>query len=424
LGQPAGPFRTFRQRYAIAALTLPAAGTRNREKRRKEGDLPRRGRNVRTLRNVEVPQFETRFSARFAMPDIDVRKGMPSVDLTREEFERRFRTRFQDPAFASVETEIAAVTAVAWDGYSKYRKAPRTRKAGSQFADPAYDLSVDWLKARDAIIAAQARHDDPQAEKRILLINGSARSDQTCPGEISKSWRLTKIAEPIFSEAGYAVDILDLSLLASEAGRQIFPCKACVSTAMPLCHWPCSCYPNHALGQTGDWMNEIYPRWVAAHGIMIITPVNWYQVPAGLKAMMDRLVCADGGNPDPTTTHGKRANEAKALELNGWHYPRHLAGRFFSVVVHGDVVGAETLRRSLSDWLTDMKLISAGSMAELDGYVGYEKPYALSHQALDEDDAFQRDVRMAALTLARAIKLQAEGKFAQADEGLKEAVEK
>jgi multimeric flavodoxin WrbA len=358
------------------------------------------------------------------MAEIDVRKGMPSVELSREEFERRFRTRFQDPAFAAVEAELAAVAAVAWDGYINNRKAPRTQKAGPAFADPDYDISVDWLKARDAIAAAQARHDDPRAEMRILLINGSSRSDQTCPGEMSKSWRLTKIAEATLIEAGYRVDLLDLSLLTSEAGRQIFPCKACVSTAMPLCHWPCSCYPNHALGQTGDWMNEIYPLWVAAHGIMIITPVNWYHVPTGLKAMMDRLVCADGGNPDPTTTHGKHADQAKVLELKGWHYPRHLAGRLFAVVVHGDVIGAETLRRSLSDWLTDMKLISAGSMAELDGYIGYEEPYALSHQALDEDEAFQKDVRNAATTLARAIKLQAEGKFIQPDAGLKEAVEK
>jgi hypothetical protein len=42
--------------------------------------------------------------------------------------------------------------------------------------------------------------------------------------------------------------------------------------------------------------------------------------------MMDRMVCADGGNPDPTSTHGKTAKEAKALELKGWPYPRHLAG--------------------------------------------------------------------------------------------------
>ena len=43
-------------------------------------------------------------------------------------------------------------------------------------------------------------------------------------------------------------------------------------------------------------MNEIYPMWVAAHGIMIVTPVNWYQVSSPLKLMMDRLVCADGGS--------------------------------------------------------------------------------------------------------------------------------
>ena len=94
-------------------------------------------------------------------------------------------------------------------------------------------------------------------------------------------------------------------------------------------------------------MNEIYPMWVAAHGIMIVTPVNWYNAPTGLKAMIDRLVCADGGNPDPSSTHGKMPEKAKALELNGWPYPRHLAGRHFGVVAHGDSVGAETLRRSL-----------------------------------------------------------------------------
>src|SRR5262245_11814228 len=78
------------------------------------------------------------------------------------------------------------------------------------------------------------------------------------------------------------------------------------------------------------------PDVVAANGIMSITPVNWYQVSSPLKLMMDRLVCADGGNPDPTRTHGKDARSAKELELAGWNYPRHLAGRLFAVVVHGD----------------------------------------------------------------------------------------
>ena len=146
------------------------------------------------------------------------------------------------------------------------------RNAGKEFADPDYDLSVDWLASRDAILAAQKRHDDPKQPARILIVNGSSRSENTCPGEMSKTWRLVKIAPPIFEAQGLAVDILDLSRLTSEFGKNIHPCKSCVSTSMPLCHWPCSCYPNYSLGQ--DWMADIYPLWVAAHGIMIITPVN------------------------------------------------------------------------------------------------------------------------------------------------------
>ena len=150
-------------------------------------------------------------------------------------------------------------------------------------------------------------------------------------------------------------------------------------------------------------MNEIYPLWVAADGVMLISPVNWYQVSSPLKLMMDRLVCADGGNPDPTSTHGKDAAKAKAMELAGWSYPRHLAGRVFSVVVHGDVEGAEDVRRSISDWLRFMQLEPAGPLAEVDRYIGYWEPYATSHEALDADRAMQDEVRNAARALAEAI---------------------
>jgi multimeric flavodoxin WrbA len=345
------------------------------------------------------------------MTETDIRKGMPPVKLSREEFEKRYRARFVDPAFEPLRRELDAIVAAAWDAYSHSRKAPVTRKAGPGFADPDYDISVDWLAARDAIVDAQRRHDDASEPPHILIINGSSRSEHTCPGEMSKTWRLVKLAEPVFSEMGFAVDILDLSRLTSEFGKQIHPCKSCVSTSMPLCHWPCSCYPNYSLSQTDDWMNEIYPLWVAAHGVMIVTPVNWYHAPTALKAMMDRLVCADGGNPDPSSTHGKKAGKAKALELKGWPYPRHLAGRYFGIVAHGDSVGAETLRRSLADWLTDMSLISAGGMAEADGYVGYMEPYATAHQALDEDKAFQEEVLNVARALGNAVRLSRAGKL-------------
>jgi multimeric flavodoxin WrbA len=155
---------------------------------------------------------------------------------------------------------------------------------------------------------------------------------------------------------------------------------------------------------------------------MIVTPVHWYHVPTTLKAMMDRLVCADGGNPDPSSTHGKTVAEAKALEQRGWAYPRHLEGRHFSVVVHGDAVGAETVRRSLADWLTDMSLVSAGRISEVDGYLGYMEPYATSHQALDDDPDFQVEVINAARALGKAVRLAGAGKLGDPSEGLVDPV--
>ncbi len=227
--------------------------------------------------------------------------------------------------------------------------------------------------------------------------------------------------EVIEAEKGFEVEVLDLSLLTSQYGRLIHPCKSCVSTAQPLCHWPCSCYPNFAMGQTSDWMNDIYPMWVAAHGVMIVTPVNWYQAPAGLKAMIDRLVCADGGNPDPTTTSGKNPQMAKDLEMKGWNYPRHLAGRVFSVIAHGDVAGTENLRRILTDWLMDLGLIPAGRRAQIDALIGYGGTYAENHLDLDKDDAVQQDTRTAAHALVNAVKLMRAGELRQPDTGLHEA---
>jgi multimeric flavodoxin WrbA len=341
---------------------------------------------------------------------IVVRKGQGDTKLSREEFTKRFRRRFYDPAFDSLTAEIERLAGVAWDGYINARKSPRTRKAGAEFADPAYDLSIEWLQTREAIRAAERAYQDATARRRALLICGSSRSDETCPGEMSKTFRLTQIARASLEAVGVEVDLLDLSRLASEYGRRIFPCKACVSTAMPLCHWPCSCYPNHSLGQVNDWMNELYPRFVAAHGVMILTPVYWYQVASPLKLMMDRLVCADGGNPDPTSTHGKNPEEAKALEMKGWGYPRHLAGRAFAVVVHGDTDGVNAVRRELTDWLSDIGLRQAGASAVVGRYVDYYGPYATSHDALDRDTAFVQEVQNAAKALASMLDLVRAGR--------------
>jgi hypothetical protein len=119
-------------------------------------------------------------------------------------------------------------------------------------------------------------------------------------------------------------------------------------------------------------------------------------------------------------TGGKDPQRAKEVELQGWAYPRHLAGRLFSVVVHGDAAGVETLRRSLTDWLTDMGLIPAGRAGMVDGYVGYYKPYATSHDDLDADKDFHGEVRNAARSLVNAVRLLRRGEFKQPDSSLRD----
>jgi multimeric flavodoxin WrbA len=348
-----------------------------------------------------------------------VRKGQAPARLDRKEFHLRFRRNFTDPRFDTLREELAKLEDLAWQNFSEGRKAPETVAAGPGYADPGYQLSVEWKATAERLRAAEQVQKDPATPPRVLLICGAARNDGSCPGEISKTWRMLKLAESTLAAEGFVTDILDLSRLTSEFGLHIHPCKGCVSTAQPLCHWPCSCYPNHSLGQDNDWMAEIYEKWVAAHGVIILTPVYWYQAPAVLKLMIDRLVCADGGNPDPTSTHGKKPEEAKTLELAGWPYPKHLAGRAYGVVVHGDVAGAESLRRNLSDWLDWMQLVDAGAQAHLDRYVGYYEPYATSHDALDKDEGMQEEVRNVARAVAQAVRMLRSGALRRPDEKLR-----
>jgi len=171
------------------------------------------------------------------MKKIDVRTGMPSVQRSRAAFAARLRERFYDPAFDAVDRDIERIIETAWNAYEESRKSPRTRRAGRDFADPDYELSIEWLEARRQIRAAEREQKNRRAPSRILIVNGSARSDQTCPGEISKTWRLATMAcDLVRRQRGFEVELLDLSRLTSEFGRQLHSCKACVSTAMPLCH--------------------------------------------------------------------------------------------------------------------------------------------------------------------------------------------
>ena len=333
----------------------------------------------------------------------DVRHGQTPDTLDRTTFGERFRRNFFDSLYDPEREAIGRLEEIAWQAYSQERKAPQTHKAGAGYADPDYDLSDEWRANADRLKRLQHRWNDPATPSRVLVICGADRNDGSCPGEMSKSFRLAKLAEEAVQGAGIATDFLDLSWQTSEYARRIFPCKGCVSTAMPLCHWPCSCYPNHGLNQVNDWMGEIYERWVQAHAVVIATATYWYQSPSALKLMIDRLVCADGGNTDPSSTQGKDAAKAKAIELDGWDYPQHLKDRAYGLIVHGDVAGVEGQRRALSDWLDWMGFIDAGQQARLDRYIGYYEPYATSHATLDADTAMQEEARNVGRAVAHAV---------------------
>jgi multimeric flavodoxin WrbA len=343
------------------------------------------------------------------------RKGQYQHEHTREEFGQRFRAHFYDPAFEQEKDSIGRLEQIAWQAYQDERKAPRTEKAGPGFHDPDYDMSIEWKATHNRLLDAEKKQKDATTQSRVLVICGSSRNDGSCPGEISKTYRLSKLAVEVVEAQGMEADLLDLSRLISDYDLKIHPCKACVSTAQPLCHWPCSCYPNHSLGMVNDWMDAIYEQWVAAHGVILLTPCNWYHASSSMKLMIDRLVCADGGNPDPSLTKGKDAELAKEIELKGWDYPKHLAGRTFGVVVHGDVAGIEDTRRALGDWLEWMGLVDAGPMARLDRYIGYYEPYATSHEALDKDTDVQEETRNVARAVANAVKELRAGKLSQPD---------
>jgi hypothetical protein len=117
--------------------------------------------------------------------------------------------------------------------------------------------------------------------------------------------------------------------------------------------------------------------------------------------MIDRLVCADGGNPDPDLDPRQEAEEAKALELKGWDYPKHLARRVYGLC------RPRRRRRHRRARAAPLRLARLDGprrrrrQARLDRFIGYYEPYATSHDALDRDEAVQEETRNVARAVAQ-----------------------
>jgi hypothetical protein len=177
---------------------------------------------------------------------------------------------------------------------------------------------------------------------RVLVIAGSDRRQYDCPGADSKARTLMfRMADRLPQE--WEIDLEDLGNVWNRA--QIRTCNACVSTSMALCVWPCNCYERGSRAQPDlMWDLDLYARLDLADAWAIIGPVNWYAPSSNLKAMFDRLVCMNGGNPREDLIGHKDPARAVALE----HAPEwkdlsrnHLEGRSAAFFCYGDGGGDE-----------------------------------------------------------------------------------
>ena len=177
---------------------------------------------------------------------------------------------------------------------------------------------------------------------RVFIIAGSSRRVTNCPAADSKSGFFAQRAKELLPR-DWIVDVFNV------ANDFVLPkiqsCNACVSTSMALCVWPCNCYEKHSyLEPDLMWDEDIYARIYAADAIIVCAPVNWYGPTSSVKMLFDRLICANGGNPDETLINHKDGTLAAKLENSpAWRdlSLNHLEGRTAAFFVYGDNGGDE-----------------------------------------------------------------------------------
>jgi len=283
------------------------------------------------------------------------------------------------------------------------------------------DTPIEWLQAKQRIDKAQAIFSDLNTPTRILYISGSSRDEDTCPQEKSKTEIFLEVSAKRLKTdfPSIEIDFLDLGDMTAGKAPMIFPCKGCYSTAAPLCNWPCSCYPNPDLKQSPDWMDEIYVRLARAHGVIVGTPVKWYKPDSVLCLLLDRLVCADGGNPDPDITGFKNKEACKELERSG-KYPivKHLGGRSVGFFVHGDYGGQSTVLNSLVLTFSAMGFEIAGPTSVSEYMIAPESGYYADNLKVLADSKAMENIqervhRMAVAVLKKAVLLRTGYKMIQ-----------
>lgn len=181
-----------------------------------------------------------------------------------------------------------------------------------------------------------------QNKPKVVIFQGSPRKEDSCANQKSKSERL---CEYLIDKWSPFIEFIPVDLGIGDVTIQ--PCKGCVSTSGGMhCHWFCSCYSKDSETKP-DLMYEadIYQKLEDSDGFIVVTPIHWYSVSSQVKAMFDRLVCANltitkdeaveifgKGNTKDSKLTGRAELSQKYKHL----MRNHLEGKWAAFIAHGD----------------------------------------------------------------------------------------
>ena len=121
-----------------------------------------------------------------------IRTGQAPASLTRAQFQERFHVRFYDPAFDAERDAIARLEAIAWDALRQGRKASLTRPAGRGFADPTYEVSVQWLDTRKRLKDQDVQEEVRNIARSVVQVVKALRAGALSEPDKQIKWPRTK----------------------------------------------------------------------------------------------------------------------------------------------------------------------------------------------------------------------------------------
>jgi len=207
--------------------------------------------------------------------------------------------------------------------------APEKKMSIEEWNDIAYGewwRQVDMDSAKKAWAANLERcrqavtyHEKKGRPLEVLVVHGSGRHPiLACSHEVGNSELiLEKGLEAIREREDVAVTRVRLREFKIEF------CNKCVSTASPLCGFPCDCFPN-------DPMHQLYPLVLRCDVLLVSSGVNQSAMSDKLKAFCDRLISLDGGFLRSELPNKNYDWRAKMMELGTSHnfsYDQRLFGR-------------------------------------------------------------------------------------------------